>query len=84
MELQRSALRKNVNKAVIHNRILEAVVNNLPIFIAGGKVNRAGGTQVTFPNSEDGWILGSRWRELHLNKDALDRITKMLFCAPTT
>ena len=50
VELQRRALSKNVNKAVIWNRILEAVVNNLPIFNAGGEGNKAGGTQVAFPN----------------------------------
>ena len=35
VELQRSALSKNYNKAVLYNQILEALVNNPPIFNAG-------------------------------------------------
>ena len=51
------------------------MANNLPIINDGGEVNEAGGTLVTFPNPEDGWIPGSRWRELCLKKDLLEEIT---------
>ena len=71
MELKRRSLSKNGNKAVLCNRFLEAVLNNLPIFNAGGEGNEACGTQVAFPNPDDGWIPGSRWRELRLKKDPL-------------
>ena len=35
VELQRCAWEKNVNKDVLYNKILEAVVNNLPIINVG-------------------------------------------------
>ena len=60
---------------MIFNQLLEVVVNNLPIFNTGGEGNEAGGTQVLFPNPEDGWILSLRWRELRLKKDPLKEIT---------
>ena len=43
-----------------------------------------GGTKVAFPNPEDGWIPGPRWRELRLKKDPLEEITEAGFCVPTT
>ena len=50
---------KNRNKVVLCNQLLEEVVNNLPIFNAGGEGNKAGGTtQVTFMNPKDESILG--------------------------
>ena len=60
------------------------MLKNLPIFNAGGEVNEAGGIQFAFPNPEDGWIPGSRWRDLRLKKDLLEEITEARFCAPTT
>ena len=58
MELQRRALSKNGDKAVLCNRLVEAVLNNQKKFNAGGEVSKAGGMQVAFLNSEDGWVLG--------------------------
>ena len=84
VELQRNAWSKNGNKAVLCNRILEAVVNIPPMFNSRGEGNEAGGTQVTFPNPEDGWIPGSRWREMRLNKDPLEEIIEVVFRTPTT
>ena len=82
--IQQRALSNNGNKAVLCNQLLEAVVNNLPIFNAGGEGNKAGGTQVAFTNPEDGRIPGLRWKELRLNKDPSEEITEAGFCAPTT
>ena len=62
VELQRNAWSKNGNKAVLCNRILEAVVNIPPMFNSRGEGNEAGGTQVTFPNPDDVRILCSMWR----------------------
>ena len=84
VELQQCVLSKNGNKAVFCNRILEAVLKNLPIFNNVGEFNEAGGTQVVFKNPENGWILGSRWRYIHLKKDSLEEITEAVFFAPTT
>ena len=84
VELQRCAWEKNVNKDVLYNKILEAVVNNLPILDAEVEVNEAGGMQVTFPNPTDGWIMGSRWRDLRLKKYTLEEITEASFFSPTT
>ena len=52
---------------------------NLTIFNDGGEGNEAGSTQVEFPNPEDVWIPGSRWRELRLNKDSMEEITEAVF-----
>ena len=57
---------------------------NLTIFNDGGEGNEAGSTQVEFPNPEDVWIPGSRWRELRLNKDSMEEITEAVFFAPST
>ena len=57
-----ACLVKNGNKAVLCNQILEAAVNNLPMFNAGGEGNEVGGTQVAFLNPQGRWIPGSRWR----------------------
>ena len=65
------------------NRILEEVVNNLQIINSGGEGNEAGGTHVTFPNPEDGWIPCYRWREMCLKKDLVQEITEVGFHAPT-
>ena len=43
-----------------------------------------GGTKVAFPNPEDGWIPGPRWRELRLKNYSLEEITEAGFRAPTT
>ena len=60
VELQQLFLSTNCNKAVLCNQLLESVVNNLPIFNAGGEGNEEGGTQVSFTNIENVWIPVSR------------------------
>ena len=66
------------------NQLLEAVVNNLPILDAEVEVNEAGGMQVTFPNPTDGWIMGSRWRDIRLKNYTMEEITEASFFSPTT
>ena len=79
-----ACLGKNIYKAVLCNQLLEAVVKKLPIFNAGGEVNKSGGMKVIFPNPEDIWITGWRWRDMRLKKDPLDGITEAGFLVPTT
>ena len=43
-----------------------------------------GGIKVTFTNPEDGWIPGSKWRDMRFNKDPLEKISEEGFCAATT
>ena len=72
VELQRNAWSKNGNKAVLCNRLLEIVVNNLPILNDSEEANEAGGTQVSFPNPKDGWILGLKSRKLRLRINIME------------
>ena len=43
-----------------------------------------GGIQVTFINPEDGWIPGSKWRNMRFNKDPMEEISEEGFCAAST
>ena len=67
-----ACLGKNIYKAVLCNQLLEAVVKKLPIFNAGGEVNKSGGMKVIFPNPKGGWIRGLRWRYIRLKRDTLE------------
>ena len=84
VELQCRALKQNGRKDVLYSPLLIAVVKNLPIINYGVEGNEVGSIQVTFTNPEDGWIPGSKWREMHLKKDPLEEIPEEIFCAATT
>ena len=85
VELKWRDLSKNGKKAVLCNQLLKSVVNNQPILNAGVEVNKAVGMKVSFPNPEDGWILGLRLRELHLKKDQVSEVfDSPVFAGKTT
>ena len=69
---------------MLYNQILVAVVKILPMINYVGEGKKMGGIQVTFTNTEDGWIPGSKWIEMCLNKDPMEEIPEEVFCAATT
>ena len=66
-------------KSVLVERLVTAVQTHTPLVTLA-----PGESTATIPNPEDGWIPGSRWRELTLDKDnPLEDVTPAGMRAPT-